>query len=561
MKNCIPHPKWFALSIAPFFLFTLCLGAQDVEPVVTPVVMEASENVLAEHHLNRGDSYKTCDFGRTSCCCGHCVDWTQVPGSIRPMPRPGHAPMPPMGSGFYSVGDWLTGTCRDKPPKSGYPRFAPMPLSFYDADFRYVESLCYDERTLVEKLKRIAVTDCVTFSTGGQFWIRFMNERNSRLTQTVNSYSLCRARAFGDLMIGDRVRVFGEFIWADIFDETLPPLPVDINRGDFLNLFVDVKLFECGGNPVFARVGRQELLLGSQRLVSTLDWANVRRTFDGARLMSRGEKWDFDLFYSAFVPANPNALDQLDEDRQFGGAWTTYRPQKGHFLDVYYLYYDNSKDVLQQDIVRAPASVHTIGTRYAGDRNGLLWEYELALQMGEQNGENLIAGAATAGVGRHFEDAFWKPTLWAYYDYASGDPNPAAGDVNTFNQLYPFGHYYLGWIDLVGRQNLHDANAHLFFYPQPWLTVWLQYHHFWLNHSRDALYNAGGVAYRRDPTGAAGTNVGDEIDIVLNFHLARNTDILLGYSHLYGGGFLKNTAGPGLASDAELFYLMFQQRW
>jgi hypothetical protein len=101
----------------------------------------------------------------------------------------------------------------------------------------------------------------------------------------------------------------------------------------------------------------------------------------------------------------------------------------------------------------------------------------------------------------------------------------------------------------------------VFLFPQPWITIWLQYHHFWLNHSRDALYNAGGVAARRDSAGAAGNNVGDEIDVVLNFHLNRYSDVLIGYSRLFGGGFLKNTAGPGLASDSDLFYLMFQQKW
>ena len=29
----------------------------------------------------------------------------------------------------------------------------------------------------------------------------------------------------------------------------------------------------------------------------------------------------------------------------------------------------------------------------------------------------------------------------------------------TFNQLYPFGHYYLGYLDLVGRQNIQIEHA------------------------------------------------------------------------------------------------------
>ena len=54
---------------------------------------------------------------------------------------------------------------------------------------------------------------------------------------------------------------------------------------------------------------------------------------------------------------------------------------------------------------------------------------------------------------------------------------------------------------------------------------------------------------------------GDEIDIVVNFHLSRYSDILVGYSKLFGGSFLENTSGPTAAANAELFHLTFQQKW
>jgi hypothetical protein len=72
-------------------------------------------------------------------------------------------------------------------------------------------------------------------------------------------------------MYGDRLRLFAEYIWADINFEDLTPLAIDANRGDLLNLFLDVNLFDWQSQPVFLRIGRQELLLGSQRLISTLD--------------------------------------------------------------------------------------------------------------------------------------------------------------------------------------------------------------------------------------------------------------------------------------------------
>ena len=55
--------------------------------------------------------------------------------------------------------------------------------------------------------------------------------------------------------------------------------------------------------------------------------------------------------------------------------------------------------------------------------------------------------------------------------------------------------------------------------------------------------------------------MGDEIDIVTSFHVARYSDILVGYSRLFGGGFLESTSGPNTAADADLFFMMYQQRW
>ena len=49
--------------------------------------------------------------------------------------------------------------------------------------------------------------------------------------------------------------------------------------------------------------------------------------------------------------------------------------------------------------------------------------------------------------------------------------------------------------------------------------------------------------------------------MVLNFHLTRYSDIMTGYSKLFGGSFLERTSGPNRAADSELFYLMYQHRW
>jgi hypothetical protein len=523
----------------------------------------ASPAVVADPAVDVPCSCSTCKSGgpHVSCCWGSPVEWSKVPAWLCQLHRPGFFPNPPTTPGYFSAADWLHGDCQEKRPPSGYPPFAIMPYGFFDADFRYVESKPFEDRTIIEKLKRIYLTDCLLFSTGGQAWMRFHNENNSRLTEAQNNYALPRLRAYGDLWFGDSARVYGEYIWADIMNEELPPISGDVNKGDILNLFLDVNVIDWDGAPVVARVGRQELTLGSQRLVSSLDWVNARRKFEGVRAFRRGEKWDVDAFWLQLVPALPNEFDRPDEKQDFMGAWATYRPEKGEFLDFYYLFLNNTNRFVREGIVEAPVEVSTVGSRWTGDENSYLWDFEGAFQFGNRDTNNMFAGMATAGVGKHMKELPGTPTGWIYYDYASGDSDPNDGTSHTFNQLYPFGHYYMGWADLVGRQNIHDANAQLYFYPTHWTTVWLQYHHFWLAEARDALYNPAGQAYRRDPTGQAGTDVGNEVDIILNFHLTTTSDILLAYCKLWGGEFLDNTAGPNRAADADVMYFLYQVKW
>ena len=69
----------------------------------------------------------------------------------------------------------------------------------------------------MESLKRIHLSDCWLFSTGGEFWSRYHKEHNSRLTRIQNDYNPMHVRLFGDLWYGDSLRIYGEYVWADSF--------------------------------------------------------------------------------------------------------------------------------------------------------------------------------------------------------------------------------------------------------------------------------------------------------------------------------------------------------
>jgi hypothetical protein len=480
---------------------------------------------------------------------------------VQPYAPPGQFPILPTGPGYYTLLDAVTWNYRETPPRWPYPRFGLMPPSFAEIDFTYLDKVPFDQRDWAERLKRVPVGEHWLFSTGGDARYRYNYETNSQLSGRNNTYQLFRARAFGDLWYEDAVRAYGEFLYAGIVDQDRAPLARDQNHGDIHQLFADLRLFECDTNPIFLRVGRQELIYGSQRLVSTREWNNVRERFQGVKGFYRSEKWDADLFLTNPVKVEPNDLDSVERNVVFSGAWLTHKPKKGTFLDLYYLNLDNAnRDVARGRFRSGAFNISTLGGRYYGRHDGgFLWDVEGAYQFGGWADQTQLAQMFSTNLGWYFQDAWATPTVWAGVEYASGDPDPGrTGQHKTFNQLFAFGHHYFGYADLVGRQNIYDFTVQAYAYPAKWLTAGVQYHVFRLDSVKDALYNAVGAPIRRDPTGLAGNEVGAEIDVLASFHLADRQDVLVSYSRFFPGRFVQQT-GPSFGADA--LYAQYVLRW
>jgi hypothetical protein len=225
-----------------------------------------------------------------SCCNCKELNWSKYPQTVHPLARPRSFFLPPVtGPSYFSMWDCLTDDLRATPQKSGYAPLALNAWALYDAVWRYAESIDPRDRTLVERLKRMHLNDCWSLSTGGEFWSKYHNEHNSRLTQTQNNFTLDHVRLYMDLWYSDWLRIYGEYVWADRFGGALAPIPPDIDLGDIQDLFVDMKLFDYRNHPVYVGGGRQELYYGSQRMVGTQAWANKRNSYDVVKIFRQGE--------------------------------------------------------------------------------------------------------------------------------------------------------------------------------------------------------------------------------------------------------------------------------
>ena len=75
--------------------------------------------------------------------------------------------------------------------------------------------------------------------------------------------------------------------------------------------------------PVAARLGRQELAFGEQRLVGHLSWVNTGRTFDAARGILRHKAFQVDVFAASVVRILPDEFDKSGNGNRFAGAYAT----------------------------------------------------------------------------------------------------------------------------------------------------------------------------------------------------------------------------------------------
>lgn len=419
-------------------------------------------------------------------------------------------------------------------PKKGNPCAESHKGVFYANDFSYLKDPKYCGCCLGDSLKLMPVGACGQYGTldiGGQTRLRYHHEEGmgqtpgfTRFQDTSNDFMLNRTRLYTNWKVNDSLRVYSEGIYAGVTaNDDYVPRSFDENNGDLLNLFFDAKVTD----DTTVRVGRQELLYGNQRLVSPLDWANTRRTFEGIRFLHKSGDWSHDLFYTNLVPVVANKFDEADYDQSFYGIYSTYSGWKKAKLETYYLGYDN-------ETVAAPVntdfSVHTLGLRLDGSVDKWLYEFEGGPQFGRQSGLGLdhAAGFATAGIGRKI-DADWKPTLWFYYDYASG--NFPGGNFNRFNQLFPLGHKYLGFIDAVQRSNVESPNVLLTLSPTDKISLLVWYYHFFSNSTSDIVPSFGGTAAQSTTS----NDLGDELDFISTYKFGPRSQILFGYSHFWAG--------------------------
>jgi hypothetical protein len=356
-----------------------------------------------------------------------------------------------------------------------------------------------------------------------------------------DTFTLTRVLPYGDLHLGEHVRVFVEGRSAQSTDRELAGRrrQSDVDTLDLFQGFVDFTT--PLGEDAYARlrVGRQSFLFGNQRLVSPLLWGNVWNAWDGASLAVRFGSWSVETFYTKFVAVDPTGPNEADEHRTLYGVYATRpAPQDGRGLDLYLL--GNTRAAVTVNGSHGDERRHTLGARnFGGLGAGFDGEVEGAWQSGHVGSASVSAWFASGVLGRRFTEAWLTPRLFCGLDAASGDHRPG-GSVGTFHQIHPLGHAYFGFADAFGRQNIAAAQLGVQLQVAKSTVLQLTGHAFQAMERRDAAYAVNGTVAR---TGLSGRDLGEEVDLLLTHRFQRHMDGYAGYSHVFAGSGLRGT-GP-----------------
>ncbi len=348
---------------------------------------------------------------------------------------------------------------------------------------------------------------------------------------------------------------------------------------------------------LWARVGRQDIKLGtevmyseanwkylkvaraSQRLVGTVGWSHAERSNDGFAVAY--DLGDQHLFLWGARPTTgvfdiDSAYSQQDDIEDGGISWTAKR---GAWLEdtevrLFGIYYDDERKIRDGGLSNNhDFEVYTTGFSILGVRpvagGPNLFDYLLwgAYQWGDSPDPRLPtrkldnqAWAAIAELGYQCPEARGKPWFRGGINIASGDGSPTDGDQEGFFNILPTNHIYYGFADQFALANLIDIFGQLKFNPFPKMGVNLMLHRFQLFTSDDdrifgiGAFNKTSFGYGRQAS-RGHRGLGTELDVVLDYKLHEHVSLQAGYAYLWGHGVFRQQGLPSSDDDTRFGYL------
>ena len=301
-----------------------------------------------------------------------------------------------------------------------------------------------------------------------------------------------------------------------------------------------IGLNEIGGSKFSLKVGRQEIVKGSEMLLGDLDFYSGI-AHDGIVGSFNYDSFGLDLWYTrplqgggllpGFIPW-PTTIAPDHTSTNFWGGWADFKKiPKNIGGSVYLMNYE----VGQPWPYTSGYAFYTLGTRWNKDaeagKNGFAWNAELALQSGEfyytAPGDGDISAMGFEGmfgynlnVGGN-DHLFQVKYVMASGDKDSSDPDWDPAKSEAFMPMFQDYHFRYGLSDVFSFNNLTamslgwkmSAKDHCFGVD------------YWMFETTEDVYLATDTS----------TDLGSEVDAYWKYQYNPNTQIMAGLGYLMPG--------------------------
>ncbi len=322
-----------------------------------------------------------------------------------------------------------------------------------------------------------------------------------------------------------------------------------------------VQITDFLGTPFTIKVGRQEVVLGDQRIIGHFGWHNNASSFDAIRATTSTDSYDLLLLYTKIKEGSGGASNGTDQDLYL--VHGTVKTIPNNKLDLYvFLVDDDSGAQFGGNNGGCCAAVgsqklYNYGLRLKGKAS---FGLDYTVEYNKQAGEIALPGPGSdmdidgfmyaVKLGYSIPNNDVSARVEAQYVVASGDDDPSDSDFSTFLTPSPTNHGHLGYADTQGHRNVNAWSVGASVKPAPKWFVKLDYWSFSLDEAEDAWYSAGNWMNASGGLRAAGCldgmgntcddEIGTEIDLTVKYKYNKAVGLQAGYSVFTPGGFIED---------------------
>lgn len=381
-----------------------------------------------------------------------------------------------------------------------------------------------------------------SFTAGGQYRLRYENQidfdfdRNAGISE---DFFTQRFRFHVNIEFTDEWSAMLQLQDAREWGEEASTLDDSADGLDLHQGWLQLRGFPGLGGT--AKIGRQELQYGEERLVGNLDWRTQARAFDGLRWTwgdALATNWQLFVTQTREIQSS-GAYD----DAWFGGIYGTWKRERVQG-EGYFLYLHN-----EQAAVATTEQRGTLGTRWIWNcSDAFELGTELVTQFGDLGDTDipiLETYAAHAHARWNLTAQGWKPWLQVDGNLASGN-EPGGNENERFEALFPTAHRHQGDMDLAEWENLREVAVKVGAHPGKSTKLYLAGHRFWAMEEADSFGGPNGTL----STGALGQSrdMGFEVDMRLTqtFEAGSFRPVLeVGYAFFVPGSGTEQSKGSG----------------